>query len=284
MSNSYNALKGEYTSLLSKCKITKHVEAIAAARKLIKNKDQYLDVERDTGVPACVLMAINMRESDGSMNTYLGNGDSLLRPTKDVPRGRGPFITNGHGDWAKGAKDALRYDHLDLVKSTLEGWSWPKTLYECELWNGFGYRNHGVHSPYVWAGTNIQQPGRYAGDGNWAPHEWDTQLGTVAVMLALIEIDGSLAFATALPASDLPPHTIPLLVPDDHGGTHHDTVWLQESLNHLGYLVGKVDGSFGRKTKAAVREYQAAHPPLVTDGLPGEKTFASIEESLQKTP
>jgi hypothetical protein len=45
-------------------------------------------------------------------------------------QGRGPFPS-----WEAGAIDALHLDHVDQVAN----WCWPKALYECEAWNGFGH-------------------------------------------------------------------------------------------------------------------------------------------------
>lgn len=51
-----------------------------------------------------------------------------------------------------------------------------------------------------------------------------------------------------------------------------DTVkGLQARLNNLGFDAGPVDGIMGRKTKAATREFQAAHG-LVVDGISGPQT------------
>ena len=50
---------------------------------------------------------------------------------------------------------------------------------------------------------------------------------------------------------------------------------LQEKLNSLGFNAGKVDGSFGPKTKAAVLAFQKAHG-LARDGVVGPATRAKL--------
>ena len=58
----------------------------------------------------------------------------------------------------------------------------------------------------------------------------------------------------------------------DHGTA---VTRLQQALKNLGFDPGPVDGSFGIKTDAAVRKYQAARS-LKVDGIVGPKTWAKI--------
>ena len=58
----------------------------------------------------------------------------------------------------------------------------------------------------------------------------------------------------------------------DHGTA---VTRLQQALKNLGFDPGPVDGSFGIKTDAAVRKYQAARG-LKVDGIVGPKTWAKI--------
>ncbi len=57
---------------------------------------------------------------------------------------------------------------------------------------------------------------------------------------------------------------------------------LQERLAELGYEVGKVDGDFGPKTFAAVREYQE-DKGLTVDGIAGLKTLTRMFPELVET-
>ncbi len=50
---------------------------------------------------------------------------------------------------------------------------------------------------------------------------------------------------------------------------------LQDSLNHLGYNTGTIDGIFGNKTKSQVIAYQKNNS-LTADGIVGCKTWTSI--------
>lgn len=53
---------------------------------------------------------------------------------------------------------------------------------------------------------------------------------------------------------------------------------LQEQLNRFGYGL-EVDGIFGAKTEAAVRDYQGKHG-LAADGVAGVKTFSSLDAEI----
>lgn len=58
---------------------------------------------------------------------------------------------------------------------------------------------------------------------------------------------------------------------------------MQEDLIHLGYDCGKAgaDGICGTGTVAAIRAFQADHPPLVADGICGKLTWAAIDEAMK---
>ena len=138
-----------------------------------KNKDRYEAVAEKTGVPAELVAAIHWRESSGNFGTYLHNGDPLGKPTTHVPAGI------NYSNWEDAACDAMtRYiDQDKLDKDDVN------TYYEvAERYNGLGYRNKGVASPYVWAGSSNYSCGKYVADGQYDPNHVDRQLG-VAVML-----------------------------------------------------------------------------------------------------
>jgi lysozyme family protein len=279
MYHPFSVLAPEYASWWQTMHITKMAEAVAAAKHLLRDRDAYEAASKASGVPAVLLMGLNWRESDGSLNTYLGNGDHAVGPaamkahrrTVNVPRGRGPFP-----DWQTGAIDALHYDRLDQVKN----WTIPLMLYEGELWNGFGYRSHGVRTPYLVGGTSLQQRGRYAGDGNWQAGQWDSQIGIMPVMWCVMDATPELKIPFGNVLSSVPPTPV-VPVPDGHGGADH---WLtadvQLFLNTHLQAGLKVDGSYGRRTAAAVRAFQLAHPPLDADGLAGPATIAAMKAAL----
>src|SRR5437879_1945957 len=93
MSYSFEQTKAGYAKLWAQAVVRpEKVEAAKAlARKIIEHKVRYEAVERSTGVPWFVIGVLHYRESDFNFGTYLGNGQSLLRITTEVPVGRGPF-------------------------------------------------------------------------------------------------------------------------------------------------------------------------------------------------
>ncbi|AGY57163.1 hypothetical protein [Gloeobacter kilaueensis] len=147
-------------------------EVIRLIRRILAHKAEYLAVEEAAGVPWWFVAALHYRESNLDFDTYLGNGDPLDKPTRNVPAGRGPFAT-----WHEGAIDALRLQGY-------VGLSWldmATALRRAERFNGVAYRKMGLPSPYVWAATTIQRPGKYVRDHVFDPKAVDFQLGVAAI-------------------------------------------------------------------------------------------------------
>ena len=65
-----------------------------------------------------------------------------------------------------------------------------------------------------------------------------------------------------------------------HGSKGEEVKTLQNSLNKYGYGL-TVDGSFGAKTEAAVKDYQKKYG-LSTDGIVGAKTWSKLGYSTQE--
>ena len=155
------------------------------ARVAISNKARYVEIASRTGVTWPHIAVLHRRESDADFSTYLGNGDPLNRSTTHVPKGRGPFAS-----FEDGAVDALHLDGLDSVQD----WRLEKILYYCEIFNGTGYNNRGLPSPYLWGGTNIQKPGKYVADGKWNGRAWDTQPGCAPLIATIAKLDPTISF------------------------------------------------------------------------------------------
>ncbi len=158
------------------------------ARVAMQNKARYQAIEIKTGVPWYMLAALHRRESGADFTTYLGNGEPLNRVTRLVPKGRGPFT--GPDAFEKGAIDALKLDGLSSVKD----WRLEKSLYYCEIFNGTGYNNRGLPSPYVWGGTNIQRRGKYVADGHFDPDIMDKQPGVAPLIYTISKLDPTIKF------------------------------------------------------------------------------------------
>jgi lysozyme family protein len=182
MNLTFEALRADYQHRLETLTITAQAQANAIARRLIGNRDRFIALQDQCGVPCLWIMPVFERECP-SFEAYLGNGDPLNKPTVHVPKDRGPFPT-----WEAGAIDALTLDHVTEVKS----WTWEMACYEWEKYNGFGPRLHGRLPGYLWSGTDQYQGGKYISDGVWSRGTWDRQLGCVAIAKAIAHLDPEL--------------------------------------------------------------------------------------------
>lgn len=158
-----------------------------AAQRILKHKAAYVDVQNKTGVPWFLIAALHYRESANSFKKHLHEGSPLTGRTKWVPKGR-PLVGEPPFTWLESALDALRMKGLHKIKD----WSIERILYEAERYNGFGYRmNKRPLSPYLWRGTNHYTRGKYVRDHVYDPKHIDQQLGVVALIKKLDELDGS---------------------------------------------------------------------------------------------
>jgi lysozyme family protein len=164
-----------------------------AAKKILANKARYQAVEKKTGVPWYWIGPVHYRESDLDFNTQLAQGDPLGRVSTHVPRGQGPY--RGKDAWERAALIALE----DTGATKVKDWRLEKLIFHWERYNGWGYQKHGVPSPYVWAGSSIQKPGKYVADGVWSSTAVDRQLGCASILKTLMELDPSIKPARETP-------------------------------------------------------------------------------------
>jgi lysozyme family protein len=277
----FEALEDEYAEQISRAHIRPECDHLLAitCERLLHDKPVYQRIFEATGVPAAGLMALAEREMGGNLNCYLGNGQRLTKRTTIVPINRGPFPDTEEG-FIAGALDALHLDGLDQVARMPGGWTLPRFAYESEKWNGWGYRAPRIRipSPYPFGGTTVQKPGKFIRDHVYSPTLMDPQLGTIAIVEKLFELDPSLKFGGSIvKVDDATP-----IVPAPHPVIGDSNIgWVQISLNKL-RITGTplaVDGNCGRGTCAAVRAFQETHR-LVVDGLPGPKTVGALTDAL----
>jgi lysozyme family protein len=277
MQHPFAALRPEYESLLARMVVTRQREVDQVAGKLLAfvTQGRYAEVSAQLGIPQILIATSFERESSSNFNDSPAQGDPWRQVSRNVPRGRGPFAS-----WKDAAIDAYKLDGLDQVGTG--NWTWARFCYEGELFNGFGYRAHGVHTPYDWAGSNDYVTGKYVRDGVFDMNHADTQLGIVPVARAMVaampslDIPGWPARGTAVVGASDPPQPAPVGVGGEIG--NHDAAWVQQSLNKLGFGPLQVDGNYGRRTRAAVLAFQQAHG-LEADGLAGPVTDAAIEKA-----
>jgi lysozyme family protein len=157
------------------------------SNELISHKDRYQAVADRTGVPWFVIAVIHEREASQNWNTQLAQGDPLHRVSHDTPRGRGPFDT-----WEDGAYDALV--NCAPHASRWKDWSAGGAMTLLEEYNGLGYANRGLPSPYVWAGTDQYERGKYIADGKFDPYAVDKQPGCAGLIKTMQQIDPTITF------------------------------------------------------------------------------------------
>lgn len=278
MLHPFAALAAEYSALLAQMQIRperqREVDGVVTRLLAFQAAERYAAVSAATGVPEIWMAASFEREASSDFRRSPAQGDRYDRASVHVPAGRGPFPS-----WDAAAEDAYHLDGLDATGPP--NWSWARACFEGELFNGFGYRDyHHMHSPYLWGGTNIQQPGKYVSDGEFDPNVMDSQIGLVPIMTRMVQLRPSLALANALPPMIAAPSIIPTPVPAPAGvggGDHeHDTLWIQQTLNALGADPQITDdGSYGRETRRAVMAFQQAHG-LAVDGFAGPQTIDAL--------
>lgn len=184
------ALTRANASRWSKAKLTRDFTAIA--KKLVGAKARYQAVEAKTGVPWWAIAVIHMRESSQSWSRSLAQGDPWNQVSTHVPKGRGPFKS-----WEEAAIDALVNCHPYLARK--KDWTIGPALTNLELYNGAGYANRGLPSPYLWAGTDQYRGGKYVADGVFSPTAVDAQPGCAGLILAMIALDSSISFGAPKP-------------------------------------------------------------------------------------
>lgn len=194
MAYEFSTLQPEYKALYAKAAIKpdRLAEANKTAELLEKHKAVYQDISNATGVPWWAIGVLHLREAGaqdvGRWQCVLHNGERIIgtgHKTRLVPAGRGPF-----NNFKDAAIDALK------IKGFINRDEWKTNpieflAYISEKFNGFGYRTYKkIVSPYLWGGTTVQQKGKYVADGKYDPNHWDTQLGTMCILKALLKEPG----------------------------------------------------------------------------------------------
>lgn len=185
-------------------KITRATQFAPVAKRLTAPaaKSRYLTIAGRTGVPWFVIAVIHEREASQRFDRQLGQGDPLNKRSTHVPVGLGPFT--GPMAFEDAAVDALT--KCAPYASGWKDWTAGGALTLLEQYNGLGYANKGLPSPYVWAGTDQYTKGKYVADGVFDPDAVDKQLGCAGLILAMKALDPSIAFG---PVNKPPPDIEP---------------------------------------------------------------------------
>lgn len=186
------AIRLEYQRLYTSCQLRpeRSTEVHRICDRIVKHAARYRDVADRVGAPWFLVGVIHSLESSLSFATHLHNGDALTDYTVHVPRGR-PLMGSPPFRWEDSAIDALVMQRWDRWRD----WSLTGCCYRIEAYNGFGYRKRGVRSPYLWAGSHHEQPGRYVADGVWDASAISKQIGA-AVLMHTMESRGEVRWLT----------------------------------------------------------------------------------------
>jgi lysozyme family protein len=177
------SLKSEYDQLWRTCAIRPNrVAAVnALADRLVASKARYQAAGKPSAVPWFVVGVIHVLEASGDFTKHLHNGDPLTARTVRVPAGR-PTAGKPPFTWEQSAADAIA---LKLKGWT--DWSIPGTLYVLERYNGWGYRDRGHTSPYLWSFSSNYVKGKYVKDGVFDPNAVSAQCGAAVMLRRLAE-------------------------------------------------------------------------------------------------
>jgi lysozyme family protein len=148
-----------------------------------KGITHYKEVATLTGIDWKFIGIIHSMECNCRFDEHLHNGDPLTARTIHEPAGH-PLLGNPPFTWKDSAVDAL---HLEGFKAA-DDWTIEGILFHLEAYNGWGYRNnHGINSPYLWAGSNQYTSGKYVSDGHFDPHAVSKQIGGALLLKYLIQ-------------------------------------------------------------------------------------------------
>lgn len=287
------SLAKEYTELFDSCVIRPERARLVAqaAARIVAHAAVYRDAAEAAGgaIPWYFIGIIHALESSFSFSTHLHNGDPLTARTVRVPEGH-PRAGAPPFTWKESASDALRLKGFDRAAE----WSLPRMLQRFEAYNGFGYRNRGIHSPYLWSFSEHYTRGKFVRDRVFDPEAVSEQCGA-AVLLKQLVLDGVVTLdsrdgtlqaeaALGLRAGGLPaPATLPLKhlreeleFPGEvkEGARNLAAKRVQEWCSFHGFPT-RIDRDFGSGTADALRAFQASRGLPVT-GVADAASWAAL--------
>ncbi len=129
-------------------------------------RQRYINVANQTGIPAELIAAIHYREANCNFDKSQVDGESL----EDTD----------FASWEDSAVYAFTKTGQDI--SIIEGDDIGSWLEFAERYNGLGYRNAGINSPYIWSGTVFHTSGKFTDEHVYDETAIDNQPG-IAIML-----------------------------------------------------------------------------------------------------
>lgn len=186
---SFDQLRAEYRRLFTRLAVRPERSEAAEfhVAMIRKSRGRYESAGARTGVPWFFIAVTHALEASFNFRAHLHNGDfPLSARTRQVPAGR-PLKWLPPSDWESSATDAMKL----LGFTGQSDWSLERTLYRLEAYNGFGYRQLGVPTPYLWSFSQHYDRGKFVADGKFSRTARSQQCGA-AVMLKLLDASGEI--------------------------------------------------------------------------------------------
>ena len=154
---------------------------VSAASDMVMNGiGKYREVQDTVNIPWQIIGVIDKMEGNCDPLAVLHNGERIVgtnRKTTLVPAGRGPFTS-----WSDAAIDAIG---LEGMRPAGFRFDVANALYYLTSYNGWGYENKGINTPYLWSYTNHYSKGKYVSDGKYDANAVSKQCGAVPILKAL---------------------------------------------------------------------------------------------------
>ena len=189
-------LQDQYEQLFRDCQIVdagKQQEVDNAIAAMQAPQARYAALADRAGVPWYFVAVVHQREGSGNFSQSVRDGHRL-------PAGL---------SWED--------DALAVMQEQCGGWhnwSLPGLLYRLEAYNGFGYRQYQINSPYLWSFATCYTKGKFVADGRFDPDQVDAQPGTAVILHRMVErglitIPGATVSPAAGPPLRRPPSAAP---------------------------------------------------------------------------
>jgi len=155
----------------------------ASLEHIVSAKPRLEHVAQAVHTPWYVIGVFWMLETGGDFSRHLLNGDPLTGRTVHFPVGHPQ-------DWPPPAGvDAWEYSAIDGLRlytlNDLAGLQIGDVLARLERANGLGYQKQGLFSPYLWAGTDLYEKGKFVGDHQFDSEAISRQPGAAALLRRL---------------------------------------------------------------------------------------------------
>lgn len=151
--------------------------------RVVANRAIYERIGSASHTPWFVVGAIHLLELSLRMNGHLHNGDPLTGRTTHVPADR-PISPPANGSTYTFEESGI--DAMSRFRNWTN-WGVSGTLYQFEKYNGWGYQNRGVPSPYLYSFSNQYTRGKYGSDGNYDPDLVSRQVGAATLIKRMEE-------------------------------------------------------------------------------------------------